>query len=271
MPWPPEVGSRAQPACSDRVDIVTEDLNRLIHSFFEIHYDVSEQPELLHEALRLRYQVYCVEHAFEDPTAFTDELERDVYDDRAMHTLLVHRASGLIAGTVRVIRTDPERPVGSLPIDGLCRAAELFDESVCPRATLAEISRFAISKDFRRRVEDAPTPAGVGQNWTERKPTEQRRIPHLSLGLLQAMVCNSMSAGVTHWVAEMEPALLRMLAKLGMHWRKLGPLIEFRGKRQPCYTLVDRMLDRMLAERPEIWSVFTDGEKCVPEGANRPS
>jgi len=187
-----------------------------------------------------------------------------VYDDRAMHTLLVHRASGLIAGTVRVIRTDPERLVGSLPIDGLCRDPGLFDEAVCPRATLAEISRFAISKDFRRRVEDAQTPAGVGHNRTERKPSEHRRISHLSLGLMQGLACNSARAGITHWVAEMEPALLRMLSKLGMHWNKLGPVIDFHGKRQPCFTVLDQMFDRMWDERPDIWNVFTNGGECVP-------
>ncbi len=249
---------------------MTVDINELFHKFFEIHEDVSNEPELLHEALRLRYQVYCIENEFEDPAAFRNEMERDRYDDRAMHTLLIHRPSGLPAGTVRVIRTDPAEPIGSLPIDDLCQEPTLFDESTCPRGTLAEISRFAISKDFRRRAEDAPTPTGIGPKWTEQELTEQRRIPHLSLGLLQAMVCGSHREGITHWVAEMEPALLRMLGKLGMHWNKLGPCIEFHGKRQPCYTPVSGMLDRMLTERPDIWQVFTDGGRCARDDVPPP-
>jgi N-acyl amino acid synthase of PEP-CTERM/exosortase system len=250
---------------------VTEDLNRLFHEYFEIHYDVSQDPALLHEALRLRYQVYCLEHSYEDPGAFTDEMERDVFDGRAMHTLLVHRASGLIAGTVRVIFTDPAERLGSLPIDNLCKEELLFDESVMPRQTLAEISRFAISKDFRRRVEDAQTPTGIGEQWSERQAVEQRRIPHLSLGLMQALACNSAREGITHWVAEMEPALLRMLRKLGVHWIKLGPMIQFHGKRQPCYVDLDQMYDRMLDEREDIWNVFTNGGKCLSPGATRPT
>ena len=78
------------------------------------------------------------------------------------------------------------------------------------------------------------------------------------------MVCSSIRNGITHWVAEMEPALIRMLARLGMHWNPLGPIIEFHGKRQPCYTVLDAMLQRMLKERPDIWQVFTDGGGCLP-------
>jgi len=210
-----------------------------------------------------------VEHAYEDPRAFTAEMERDIYDDRAIHSLLIHRASGLIAGTVRTIRPDAKHPIGSLPIDSLCTEPTLFDAATLPRGTLGEISRFAISKDFRRRADDAPTPTGVGPHWSERQPNqpEQRRIPHLSLGLLQAMVCSSARHGITHWVAEMEPSLIRMLAMLGMHWQKLGPVIEFHGKRQPCYTIIDQMLERMLVERPEVWQVFTNGGACGPTKA----
>lgn len=243
---------------------VTDDLHSLVNSYFDIRPDVSADPKLLSEALRLRYQVYCVEHAYEDPAAFTDDMERDIYDARSIHALLIHRPSGLIAGTVRSIRPDPLKPIGSLPIDDLCKEPTLFDETVLPRATLAEISRFAISKEFRRRAEDVRTPTGVGPNWSERQQPEQRRIPHLSLGLLQAMVCSSIRNGITHWVAEMEPALIRMLARLGMHWNPLGPIIEFHGKRQPCYTVLDAMLQRMLKERPDIWQVFTDGGGCLP-------
>jgi N-acyl amino acid synthase of PEP-CTERM/exosortase system len=63
----------------------------------------------------------------------------------------------------------------------------------------------------------------------------------------------------------MEPPLIRMLAKLGMHWSNMGPLIEFHGKRQPCYTVISDMLDGMLRERPDIWQVFTNGGAYVPD------
>jgi N-acyl amino acid synthase of PEP-CTERM/exosortase system len=244
---------------------VENDLRELFGRYFEIHCDVGSSEDLLDEALKLRYQVYCVEHAYEDPAAFPDEMERDIYDGRSLHSLLIHRATQLSAGTVRLIRPNANKPLGSLPIESLCNEPTLSDESVLPRATLAEVSRFAVSKAFRRRLEDAPTPTGVGPDWREqRNIAEQRRVPHLSLGLVQAMVCVSARDGITHWVAEMEPALLRMYAKLGVHWIKLGPTVEFHGKRQPCYTKLDDMLTRNRQERPEIWDLITNGGRCAP-------
>jgi N-acyl amino acid synthase of PEP-CTERM/exosortase system len=150
----------------------------------------------------------------------------------------------------------------SLPIDGVCADPRLRDQDLLPRQSLAEVSRFAVSKAFRRRMEDAPTPTGVGPGWHERRRSEQRRVPHLSLGLVQAMVCTSAAYGITHWVAEMEPALLRMYAKLGIHWHPLGEMIEYHGRRQPCWTRVDTMLARTYRERPEIWDLVTDGGAC---------
>jgi N-acyl amino acid synthase of PEP-CTERM/exosortase system len=54
----------------------------------------------------------------------------------------------------------------------------------------------------------------------------------------------------------MEPHLLRLLGRLGIHFEPLGELVEFHGRRQPCMTHLEPMLERVLAERPDIWSVI---------------
>lgn len=245
--------------------ILNEDLRLLFHRYFDVHYDVTSTPRLFHEALSLRFEVYCVEHEYENPLEFPDQMERDVYDSRSLHSLLIHRPTLLTAGTVRLICPDRESPLGSLPIDRLCDDPLILDQCVLPRESMAEVSRFSISKGFRRRLEDAPTPTGISSNWTESANRDElRRVPHLSLGLVQAMVSLSAREGITHWVAEMEPALLRMYARLGIHWNNVGPLIQFRGKRQPCYTKLDEMLERTKQERPDVWDLITRGGCCIP-------
>ena len=238
---------------------MNESLRGLYQTYFDVRCDIGDHAELLRDALRLRYQVYCVEQGYEDIAAFPDGMERDAYDVRSLHALLIHRTSRLVAGTVRLIRPDPAQPEGSLPIDRVCPDPRLRDPGFLPRESLAEVSRFAVSKAFRRRIEDAPTPTGVGPGWRERRRREQRRVPHLSLGLVQAMVCTSAEYGITHWVAEMEPALLRMYAKLAIHWHPLGDLVDFHGRRQPCWTQLNEMLMKTYRERPEIWDLITNG------------
>src|SRR5438105_11030928 len=74
-------------------------------SCYRQHFEVvrADTPSLLDEAYRLRYQVYCVENRYEDPDQQVNGRERDVYDDRSVHSLLIHRRSGVAAGTMRVI------------------------------------------------------------------------------------------------------------------------------------------------------------------------
>jgi N-acyl amino acid synthase of PEP-CTERM/exosortase system len=108
-------------------------------------------PELLDRAYRLRYQVYCIENPYEDPARCRDEREIDDDDDRSVHTLLIHRRSGMAAGTARVIMLplDTERP---LPMQRLLGPRECRAIGRLPPYHTGEISRFAVSKEFRRRV-----------------------------------------------------------------------------------------------------------------------
>lgn len=239
-----------------------EHLSDVYDSYFDIRHDVSADAELLKQVLALRYQVYCVENDYEDANDHPDGFERDEYDARSIHSLLIHRASGAVAGTVRMILPDPNAPHGSLPIDLVCEQAALRDDLILPRESVAEVSRFAVSKQFRRRLEDASTPSGVGPNWVEHR-SAQRRVPHISLGLAQALVCNGFRFGITHLVAVMEPSLLRMYDHLGVHWTKLGPKVRFHGMRQPCWTRLDDMMQGTRLQRPDVWELVTSDGRCI--------
>jgi N-acyl amino acid synthase of PEP-CTERM/exosortase system len=70
--------------------------------------------------------------------------------------------------------------------------------------------------------------------------------------------------GITHWAAVMEPALLRLLTRLGIHFNPLGRLVDHHGRRQPCWADLDVLLRRVYAERPDVWDVITDGGRLWP-------
>src|ERR1700704_1801874 len=53
-------------------------------------------------AQRIRYQVYCVEHAHENSDN-PDGMEMDEFDSHAAQSLLIYRATNAALGTVRLI------------------------------------------------------------------------------------------------------------------------------------------------------------------------
>lgn len=218
----------------------------------------AETEEQRAEAFRLRYQVYCKENDFEDPSDSPDGFEQDQLDAHALHTLLMHRPSETFVGTVRLILPDAEEHGLEFPIRTVCDENLLRENNEnLPQNYTAEISRFAVSKDFRRRDGDEQSTVG-GYNDDE---DPRRLIPHISLGLMQAIVDMARRGGVTHLCAMMEPSLLRMLSRLGIHFNNLGPKVEYHGTRQPCYSNLDLLLTRTWIERREVWEILTrDGE-----------
>ncbi|MGH7091462.1 MAG: PEP-CTERM/exosortase system-associated acyltransferase [Stellaceae bacterium] len=222
----------------------------------------ADTPELQRAAHRLRYQVYCVEHHYEDPSANPGGLERDEYDDHAVHGILRHRPSGMIVGTVRVVLHAPGARVGSLPIHRVCQDERMRDPTLLPIARTAELSRFAVSKSFRRRVGDGVYGRAEDAEATRHDP--RRMIPHITLGLMSVALRMMVERSIETTCAVMEPALLRMLARLGIHFNVLGPPVLYHGWRQPCYVKLVQLLARMKSERPDIWEVITDRGRFVP-------
>ena len=237
-----------------------------LYDAYNLYFKVirADTPELLDEVFRLRYQVYCIEHKFENPDDFPDGRERDEYDEHAVHSLLVHKPSGAIAGSVRMVLPLIDNPDNCLPIDDVCDESALHDPSLIPRRHAGEVSRFAIAKTFRRRIGEQGSPCGVTEESIKAMEvaaalnSDRRIAHHLTLGLISSLVQMSAEHGIIIWCSVMERALLRLLKRIGIHFNNLGPQIEYHGKRQPCYSVLYELLDRVMQERPDVWEVLTE-------------
>lgn len=214
----------------------------------------ANSPERVRKAFHLRHQVYCVDRAFEPTNPEHPDLEFDAFDAHSLQSLLIHRPTLEVAGAVRLVLPRPESSEPSLPIQLVCSEPMIRDPRQFPLAHVGEISRFCISRDFRRRVRD--------QKYAEDTPLffasedARRVIPHLTLGLIEQLLADSIANDLHFWCAEMEPTLLRLLGRLGIHFDPIGPLIDYHGVRQPCMIRLDRMLDRVQAERPDVWEII---------------
>lgn len=235
-------------------------MEALIESFdkvFEIVPVVTD--EQLHEALRLRYQVYCLETGFESVDEHPDGMERDEFDHRSAHSLLIHRQSGLVAGTVRLVLPNTADLQALFPIEKGCGARIKRPIMGPHRAELGEISRFCISRDFKRRVNEAGSLWGTCEDDSRlsAKLSQRRVIPHISLGLIAATIHMSLEHGVRFWYALMEPSLVRLLQRFGIYFEPIGPMVDYHGERQPCFALRDQVLGSMRAECYPAWELAT--------------
>ena len=219
---------------------------------------VAERIDQRLDCFRTRFQVYCIDNAFEDPDDNPDGLETDAYDGHSVHSLLTHRSTGNTIGTVRLVLPRDGGERRPLPMQRIAGAVASDALAPFPIARTGEISRFSIVKSFRQHTPDRGIAATLA-------PEEWRKMLfHLPLGLIRSCVEMSVRGGITHWAAVMEPALLRLLTRLGIHFNPLGPLVDHHGRRQPCWVDLDVMLRRVFDERPDVWNVITDSGRLWP-------
>ena len=198
---------------------------------------VANTPGLVREAHRLRYQVYCVENDYLD----ADGLEVDEFDLHSHHVIMRDNVTGEVVGTVRLVLWQQGMPEASFPIQQVTLASL---RHYVPLRTTAEVSRFAVSKARRDLV---GVKAGL-----------------LRLVLVQGLVRLSAELGISHWVAVMEPGLLRLLKGSSIHFNPIGKPIEYHGLRQCCYAKIDELLTRVYEDRPKVWDLLTDGGTLWP-------
>lgn len=212
--------------------------------------------ELIETAFALRYQVYCLERHFEDPSQQRDRQERDEHDHHAVHSLVIHRPQGEAIGTARLIL--PQARGDSLPIQQLLRKNGINPARYFPNDAVAEVSRFAISKEFRRRSDDAMSSAARRERHTN--------LP--CLGLVQMVLRQSLELGIEYWAAVMEPQLLRMLATMGIRFQPIGPVVSYHGLRQPSYCHIPVLLRNLALTKPDSWMVVTNNGELMCEPAD---
>ncbi len=187
---------------------------------------------------RLRYEVYVREFGFEREEDCPGKLERDDYDGQALHMLLIHRASGLAAGSVRLVLNDAAQPERRLPFWEHCGETLHADHRLHPQrqppGKICEVSRLAVIDTFRRREGERESPIGriEGEDFSD---LERRTFPLISLALFMASTSLSLHTGCDHDYAMMEPRLARRLARSALHFDQIGREADYHGIRAAFY------------------------------------
>jgi N-acyl amino acid synthase of PEP-CTERM/exosortase system len=247
---------------SNTLSIKIMNIKDSFNEYFEMVPAISKK--LLNEVYKLRYQVYCIETGFENPELYLDGLESDEFDRQSFHYLIRHRKTYAYAATTRLIIPKADDILNQFPIEKHCviNRADLIKD--IPRNTLAEASRFCVSKLFKRRKNELGTLTGID---TESVNTftdmERRTFPHITIALFACLIKMSYENHISHWYAVMEPGLIRYFTTLGIHFVPIGPLADYHGKRQPCIIKVSDLLEGVAEKDKNTWDMMTNSGQVI--------
>ena len=196
---------------------------------------LADTPELKMEVYRLRHQIYCEELHFEATNA--EKIEKDAFDDRAVHCVMRHIQSQLLAGTVRLITSNSDDEL--LPLEQFCSEAlgnPEFAPSCFERHEICEISRLAVPSNFRKRESDKFEGAATGViNKDMLLSNELRCFPYIPICLYLSAAAMSYKTRRYHAFVMMEPLLARSMSFVGIKFKRVGETIEFHGQRAAYY------------------------------------
>ena len=230
---------------------------------FKVVDKPTQQASILEAIYRLRYQVYVNEWGFERPEDHPSGLEKDEYDDNSRYFYAFSGSEHNIIGTARLILGSELK----FPIEHHFAINQPPQD--VPRTKVAEISRLAISKDYRRRAIDRVIFSRDGsllgefdeqQSSQKTVEHERRKCEHeLIRGIYLLIYRESLRLGLTHWYAVMARGLHVILCRWGIEFRQVGPERDYHGVRAPYLLSIDDLTRAMAARNPELLKLATEG------------
>lgn len=207
--------------------------------------------ELKQEVYKLRYQVYCVETGFLSPVA--EGVEYDDYDAHSSHYLIRHRESGCYMATTRLIL--PNSCLFPVEIHSQIDNNPLV--KTIPRANLAELSRFCVSKQFRRRANEKNLlfTNDVDDSLLARR--EKGSSAHLTLALFACAIKMSHEHNIQYWYAIMDSTSKKIASALGIHFIEIGSAVDYYGMRRPYAIKISNLLRDVAEKDLNYWAMLT--------------
>ena len=201
-----------------------------VHAFeSESEVLFADTKDLLEQAYRIRYRVYCEEFGFEQEAEQSPGLEIDQFDSFSHHYLIRCKATEQFVGTIRMVlpRSGSD---GRLPIEekfgGMISQGD-WHPSNCCKSEQAEIGRLAVLKEYRNLTLQNPE-----------LPRSLRLTPIVVIALYLAVAAECrLNQRLQRAYLIVEPRLARHLKTLGVCFEQIGPGVNFRGKRAPFVML----------------------------------
>lgn len=181
--------------------------------------------------------MYCLEWCYEDACDYQEGLETDEFDSVASHFSARENKTGNLVGTIRIIHPSEK----GLPALNHFEVDKKLIPNV-PARQVGEISRLAVSKEYRRRAIDKAIYTDNVINFSdvkERRNWRRRFEAELVSGLYHCIYAESIERGLTHLYAVMSAGLHSILTSWGLSFTPIGPAIDYHGMRRPYIATVE--------------------------------
>lgn len=228
-----------------------------------IKFVVATTPKLIQGVHRLRYEVYVDEFHFEKAEDHPQGLEYDEWDPMSLHMAAVDELENVV-GTIRLVLNSPH----GLPT---LHAVNPFYQDPHPASPrIAEVSRLAVARQFRRRVEDgfrgvedlsadAPGARDLRSGGGGFNSQERRRQFAVILGLFKIMYHVSKRINLADWYMVSEKRLWYLLKRYHILFHPIGPEMEYHGVRIPYLGHISEIENHMLKVNQSLAESFIEG------------
>jgi len=246
--------------------MLTEEITNNFIKYFCLAY--ANRPELISQVHKIRYDVFCQELELEENCP--KDVEADEFDAHSYHFLLQHRPSNRYAGTVRVVLPPLDRPELITPIEKFCFDAvdpRIMDIASLTRGSFAEVSRLAVSSNFRKRIGEENKPYIINSvKKTDPSPSSRSNFPHIAIGLYLAAASLFTLKELQYIFIMVEPRLARSIRRIGLQFEQMGDVIEYHGQRAPFY-ITPELLSQHLS--PEVKNLYQHIKSEVRKGLTK--
>lgn len=222
--------------------------------------------------LALRHEVFC-EELKRIPSSGRGAgglaVETDAFDVHSVHVLCRSVRTGESMACSRLILPGPK----GLNVSSRYEIACLGD---IPHERVGEIGRLTLSPRLRRSRSSMSVAGGDGfvdDTAVGESPKAARRDGSaVACGLYREIFRQMGQYGITHCFAAMEPALARLLKRLGFPFVEAGPLkTDVQPARQPYLIGVQAARAVMAGRNASLYDFMTGADDVVQSGGAVPS
>lgn len=216
-------------------------------SFYEV---IPGTPDF-EDYLEARYLVFCEELGRVDPPGMFSSrghpIETDPYDGNSRHFIARHKASGVVAGFMRIIMPNEQ----GLNVEQRYEIDHPLPYAGATADKIGEISRLAVTPYFRRRQSDQgkPIQGDPESEMTLKTDGVRHHQPELVLGMYREVYQLCRQTGLDYCMAAMDNLFSRLLTRLGFPFVAVGPMNPNVQPARRVYIISATEMERMLGAR----------------------